>query len=198
MNQDQLLDAIGMVDEQKIRDAVMVKRTKRMTGVLTVLVILVAAALLLSVIGGLLWLFDKTVVAYPTSRIADDIDNANVVTVTPDPADPSTMYALYAPHGTSDAMRFEEWQPVDEQELKMRKERLHLRFHDTSLVFYDGGYVRARKYDWDEYVGTYAVPEGLWQEVLAFLAKDGLRETYEQKGASPHGDALFELVCFVL
>jgi len=168
MNKDQLLDAIGMVDEQKIRDAVMVKRTKRVSAVLTVLVILVAVAVLL-VIGYGVSLFVETVVDYTPLHIAQDIRGATVVTVCPDPANRHADYTIYVPQGTAEAMRFHEWEPVEAAQADGRAVQLRLRFHDLNMVFYEDGLVCAQKRDWDEYIGVYAVPDGLWQEVLAFL-----------------------------
>jgi len=172
VNKDQLIDAIGMVDEQKIRDAAMIKRTKRITGVLTLSVILLVIAMPLLLFLGIGKLFHETVLDYTPYQIARDIANANVVTVCKDPAPHSSHYTIYVPDGTDDAMRFGEWKPADPQEFAAREPLLLLRFHDTSLMFYDGGFVHAQKHDWDEYIGSYAVPEDLWRELVVYLAKD--------------------------
>ncbi len=172
MNKDQLLDAIGMVDEQKIRDAVMVKRTKWVSGILTLLVILFVLVLPMLLSGYLGLLFHKAVIDYSPSHIARDIDNANVVTVVPDPTDRQSRYTIYVPDGTSKAMRFKEWSPADLQKSDNREILLTLNFHDLLLQFYDGGYVRAEKHDWDDYIGVYTVPEDLRRELLTFLAKE--------------------------
>ena len=172
MNKDQLLDAIGMVDEQKIRDAIMVKRTKRISGILTLLIVsfVLAVLILLFVFYG--WLFPDTVVDYTPAHIAQDIGNANVVTVIPDPIDRQSYYTIYVPDGTSEVMHFEKWSPATRQETNDLESLLIVRFHDTSLVFYENGYVRAEKHDWDEYIGVYSVPKDLWCEVLTFLVEE--------------------------
>ncbi len=168
MNKDQLLDAIGMVDEQKIRDAAMVKRTKWMAGTIAVLVILLVLAtptIMLFLIGNM---FHEDVRDYTPYEIAQDIDNANVVTVYPVS---QNHYTIYVPDGTRKAMRFAKWTPAAEHDLYDREILLTLRFHDATLRFYDGGFVRAETYDMGDYIGIYAVPDDLWQELTVFLAK---------------------------
>lgn len=172
MNRDQLLDAIGMVDEQKIQDALMIKRTKRISGLFALSVVLFILVVLILLFHGFGWLFHDTVIDYVPSHIAQDIDNANVVTILPDPADYQSRYTIVVPDDMSSVMHFQEWSSVEPRELDGRESLLILNYQGTKLVFYDGGYVRAQKHDWDDYIGAYRVPEGLWREVLTVLADE--------------------------
>ncbi len=169
MNKDQLLDAIGMVDEQKIRDALMIKRTRRISGILALSVVLCTLAFFVLLFVGIRPFFGDEVAEYTAEHIVQDIDNANVVTVVPDPTDRQSYYTIYVPDGMGERLCFEEWEAVEPQGEDNRDCLLILRFHDVSLEFYDGGCVRAEKHDWDTYIGVYRVPEDLWCEVFAFL-----------------------------
>lgn len=171
MNKDQLLDAIGMVDEQKIHDAAMIKRTKWLSGIITALVVLFMLALPTIVAIRIAFALDQAVYDYSLYHLAQDIDNANVVTVYPDYAISQSRYTIHVPDGIRTAMRFDKWTPAAEQEIVEHDILLTLHFSDTWLQFYNGGYVRAEKHDWDTYIGIYTVPEDLWQELTVFLAK---------------------------
>jgi len=172
VNKDQLLDAIGMVDEQKIQDALTVKRTKRTSGIIAAATILFVSAVLIFLIGFLADHFHETVVDYTVPHIAYDIGNTNVVTVVPVPSEDSSRYTVVVPEDIGEVLRFEEWRAVDPSEVDGRETVLVVSFQGIRLSFYDGGIVCAQKYDWDDYSGVYAVPEELWQETLAVLANE--------------------------
>lgn len=169
MNKDVLLDAIGMVDEQTLREAADIKRTKRVTGCVTAIMILLAVMAL----GATLWIasyiIKEDVHPYTVEMLADHVANSNTVTVYPD-GDVSNSYTVYIPSDLSQALRLKEWTPDEEADLTEQEERLSLRFGKTTLTFYDH-YATAEMHDWDLYVSTFAVPEGLWQEVEQAVAQ---------------------------
>ncbi len=172
MNKDQLLDAIGMVDEQKIQDALMIKHTKRLSGTLAVLVMVLIMVLSLFLFWCLGSFSHETVIDYKPSHIAQDIDNANVVTVFPDFADHQSRYTIYVPENMCDVFRFNEWCEARFQDINDREIVLFLNYQGVQLTFYDNGYLHAKKHDGDDYIGIYRVSEDLWQEVLEFLPKE--------------------------
>ncbi|MBQ3093900.1 MAG: hypothetical protein IJC52_01900 [Clostridia bacterium] len=167
MNKDLLLDAIGMVDEQTLREAADIKRTKRVTGCVTAVMILLAVMAL----GGTLWIasyiIKEDVHPYTVEMLANHVANSNTVTVYPD-GNVANSYTVYIPSDLSQALRLNEWTPDKETDLAEQEERLSLRFGRTTLTFYDH-YVTAEMHDWGLYAGTFAVPEGLWQEVAKTL-----------------------------
>lgn len=152
-----------MVDEQKLREAADIKRTKRATGCVVTIMVLLAVM----VLGGILWLasyiIKDDVRPYTVEMLADHVAYSNTVTVYPDD-DISNSYTVYTPSDLGQTMCFEEWTPDDEADLTEQEKRLSLRLGRTTLTFYDN-YSTAEMHDWDLYLGTFAVPEELWQEV---------------------------------
>lgn len=170
MNKDQLLDAIGMVDEQKIHDAAMIRRTKWLSGSIAAVVVLLMLALptIASYLLGFIVIENEY--DYSLYQLTSDIDNAYVVTVYPDNS--RSRYTIYVPDDIRAAMRFDEWTYTPDVDPTDRESLFALRFSDTWLHFYDDGYVYAEKHDWDSFVGVYTVPEELWQELSLFLANN--------------------------
>lgn len=168
MNKDQLLDAIGMVDEQKIQDAAMIKRTKWLSGILAALVVmfmLVLPTIAFYLIG---FAVIENEYDYSLYKLTSDIDSSIAVTVYEDFKD---RYTIEVPDGIRTAMRFDEWAYTPDVDLADREILFTLRFSNAELRFYNGGYVRAEKHDWDTFIGIYAVPDDLWEELKVFLAK---------------------------